>query len=345
MEILKISKNDFKSFLDKKLEAKETRTVGVVKKGSNFVFADLNSADELCLDYDVTILPPKKYFQPPKEVLLKYVPKKADSYVAVNECEPINVIGVHYYDLAALYLMDRAFSEGERDEHYMKKRENSTLIGIYPTKHYKYRFSRSVTRDQYRKVADVMMIDIDDYYVVEILTEKGKKYLEGAKLVENDYSKKQLEDAKTVVKDDQKIPVPIELVPEYLGKNHGHEAWEHFGDKCFSCGSCVLVCPTCYCFDVRDEVALSLKEGQRLRNWDGCLLEGFARVADGHNFRSARGDRFRHRIFRKGKHLPEKYGYFGCIGCGRCADSCTADIAGPVKVLKYMEDNTGGKNV
>jgi len=339
MEISKISKNDFKSFIDQKIKKHESRTVGVVKKGSQFVFADLESADDMQLDYDVTILPPKKYFQPQREVLLKFVPKKADSYVPVDDCEPIAIIGVHAYDLAALYLMDKAFSEGERDEHYMKKRENSLLIGLYPTKYFKYRFSRSVTREEGRKVADVMLVSIGENYVVEILTEKGKKYMEGANLKKNDYSAKDIEDAKNSVKDDQKIPIPIELIPEYLAKNHDHPVWEHFGDKCFSCGSCVLVCPTCYCFDVKEEVELTLLEGKRVREWDGCMLEEFAVVADGHNFRAQRGSRFRHRIFRKGKNLPEKFGHFGCVGCGRCADSCTADIAGPVKVLNYMEEN------
>ncbi len=339
MEILKISKADFISFIGQKLKAHQSKTVGVVKKGTHYVFAEIDSADELCLDYDVTILPPKKYFQPPKDVLLKFAPKKPDSYVAVSDCEPLTIIGIHYYDLAAIYLMDKAFSEGEHDEHYIKRRENSLLIGIYPTHHYKHRFSRSVIRGQYRKVADVMLTHIGDYFVVEILTKKGKEYLEGAPMFPNDYSIKEIEDAKNIVKDDQKIPVPIELVPEYLAKNYGHAAWNYFGDKCFSCGSCVLVCPTCYCFDVTDEVELSLADGKRIRVWDGCMLEDFAVVADGHNFRRNRGERFRHRIFRKGKHLPEKYGYFGCVGCGRCADACTTDIAGPVKVLKYMEEN------
>lgn len=345
MEILKISKNDFKSFIDKKLQQNKSRTVGVVQRGSHHVFADLNSSEELCLDYDVTILPPKKYFQPPKEVLLEFVPKKADSYAAVYDCDPITIIGIHYYDMAALYLMDRAFSEGERDEHYMKKRENSLLIGVYPTKHFKYRFARSVTRDQGRKVADIMLVPIGDNLVIEVLTKKGQEYLEGANTVKNDYSMKEIEDARNVIKDDRKIPVPIELVPEYLGKNHDHPVWKHFGEKCFSCGSCVLVCPTCYCFEVRDEVELSLARGQRIRTWDGCMLEGFARIADGHNFRATSGSRFRHRMFRKGKILPEKYGYFGCVGCGRCGDSCTAGIAGPVKILKYMEETKrGGEN-
>ncbi len=339
MEILKISKSDFYAFIDRKIASNASKTIGVVKKGSHYVFEEVHSSTELCLDYDVTILPPKKYFQPPKEVLLRFKPKKADSYVAVNRCEPITIVGIHYYDLAAIYLMDKAFSEGERDEHYMKKRENSLLIGIYPTKHFKYRFAQSVTKDQGRKVADLMLTHIGDDLVVEILTEKGKKYLDGAHTVENDYSIKEIEDARNIIKDDQKIPLAVELIPEYLDKNYNHPVWEHFGEKCFSCGSCVLVCPTCYCFDVREEVELTLLEGRRIRTWDGCMLEDFAVVADGHNFRRNRDARFRHRIFRKGKHLPEQHGYFGCVGCGRCADACTSDIAGPVKVLKYIEEN------
>jgi len=339
METLKISRNDFYAFIERKIADKKEKTIGVVKKANNYVFSELTSAAELCLDYDVTILPPKKFFQPPKEVLLKFVPKKADSYVAVNDCEPLAIIGVHYYDLAAIYLMDKAFSDGQRDEHYLEKRKNSLLIGMYPTKPFKYRFSRSVTRDQGKKVADIMLIAIEDEWVIEVLTEKGKKYLEGAKTEKNTFSTKEIEEAKYIIKDDQKIPIPIELIPDYLAKNYEHPGWEYFGEKCFSCGSCVLVCPTCYCFDVSDELELTLAEGKRIRAWDGCMLNDFSLVADGHNFRGKRAARFRHRILRKGKTLPEKYGYFGCVGCGRCADACTTDIAGPVKVFKYLEEN------
>jgi len=181
MDIVKISKDDFLMFIGEKLKDKDTKTIGVVKKGTHYIFDQLHSAEELCLDYDVTLLPPKKYFQPPKETLLKFVPFKAGSYAAVNVCEPLTIVGIHYYDLAGIYLMDKAFSQDEQDEHYIQKRKNSLLIGLYPTRHYKNRFARSVTRDQYRKVADLMLTRIGDNYVVEVLTEKGKKYLEGAK--------------------------------------------------------------------------------------------------------------------------------------------------------------------
>ncbi len=339
MEVLKISKDDFRSFVQKKIENSDQRTIGVVKKGSHFAYADLESVDDMQMDYNVTMLPPKKYFQPPKEILLKFKPKDASSYVAVNQCDKIALIGVHYYDLASLFLMDKAFSEGERDEHYMKKRENSIMVGMYPTKYFKYRFAKSVLRDQAYKVADVMLVDMGDDYVVEVVSKKGKEYIDGGNFVENNYSLLDIDEAKNKVKDDQRIPVPIELIPEYLVKNHGHKVWEDFGEKCFSCGSCVLVCPTCYCFDVSEEVELSLQDGTRVRTWDGCMLEDFAVCGDGHNFRKEKGARFRHRMFRKGKGLPEKFHSFGCVGCGRCAYSCPSDIAGPVKILKYMEDN------
>jgi len=339
MEILKISKTKFKEFVDQKIAENNRRTVGVVQRGNHYSFADLTSSADLCLDYDVTILPPKKYFQPPREVLLKFKPKDATSYVAVNNCAPLTLIGVHYYDLAAIYLMDRAFSEGERDDHYLNKRQNSLLVGLYPTKHFKYRFSRSVVRDQPYKVADLMLVDMGEDYVVEVVTEKGKRYIENSDAEKNTYSLQEIDDAKHRIKDDQKLPVPMELTPEYLMKNYEHPVWEVFGDKCFSCGSCVLVCPTCYCFDVHEELDLTLQSGQRVRVWDGCMLEEFAVVADGHNFRRDRDQRLRHRIFRKGKTLPEKYHSWGCVGCGRCQDACTADIAGPVKIFKYMEEN------
>jgi ferredoxin len=339
MEILKISKQDFSEFVEAKIGEQNGRTVGVVRRGNHFSFDELNSAEDLCLDYDVTILPPKKYFQPPREVLLKFKPKDASSYVAVNDCTPLTIIGIHYYDLAAIYMMDRTFSEGERDDHYMKKRENSLLIGLYPTQHFKYRFSRSVVRDQPYKVADLMMIDMGEDYVLEVVSDKGKRWLSGSKAGKNDHTLQAIDDAKHRIKDDQKIPVPMEVTPDYLAKRYEHPVWDYFGDRCFSCGSCVLVCPTCYCFDVKEELELSLANGERIRVWDGCMLADFAVVADGHNFRRDRSQRFRHRIFRKAKNLPEKYHYWGCVGCGRCQDACTADIAGPVKVFKYMEEH------
>ena len=92
---------------------------------------------------------------------------------------------------------------------------------------------------------------------------------------------------------------------------------------------------------MQDEVDWNLKTGQRVRAWDGCLLENFATVAGDHNFRKHREDRFRHRIYRKGKYVPGKIGgQIACVGCGRCVSACTSHIANPVDVYNRILEET-----
>jgi formate hydrogenlyase subunit 6/NADH:ubiquinone oxidoreductase subunit I len=118
------------------------------------------------------------------------------------------------------------------------------------------------------------------------------------------------------------------------------ELWDELAMDCFSCGSCNLVCPTCYCFDVRDSWNIDQTTGQRTRYWDACLTREFAAVtmAGGQkeNFRGHHASRFRHRFMRKAAYLHDKLGGPACTGCGRCSAACTADIADPVRVLNAI---------
>jgi NAD(P)H-flavin reductase/NAD-dependent dihydropyrimidine dehydrogenase PreA subunit len=139
----------------------------------------------------------------------------------------------------------------------------------------------------------------------------------------------------------QKFDFPTELIPELLKKNYEESSfWEKHSETCLACGSCVLVCPTCYCFDVKDNPDLSLESGERIRTWDGCLLEDFAKVASGENFRPTRPTRYRHRYFKKGKYLFDRFGFISCVGCGRCSSNCLPDIANPVKLFNDMYHST-----
>ena len=118
------------------------------------------------------------------------------------------------------------------------------------------------------------------------------------------------------------------------------ELWDELAMDCFSCGSCNLVCPTCYCFDVRDSWNIDQTTGQRTRYWDACMTREFAAVtmAGGQkeNFREHHSSRFRHRFMRKAAYLYDKLGGPACTGCGRCSAACTANIADPVRVLNAI---------
>jgi ferredoxin len=203
---------------------------------------------------------------------------------------------------------------------------------------YAYRFTSPMVAAAGYKAADLMLTGLKDgSFAVEVLTEKGRELLKksGAKKapetisVSMDKSKASVKNKLTIKRDPMTLPM-------FLNGREKDPVFDKRALRCFSCGSCVMVCPTCYCFDVGDEVELSLEKGVRFRTWDGCMLQGFAQVAGGHNFRKKPEDRLRHRIFRKTKYLFEKFGLPGCVGCGRCGHACTSGIASPAEILNEM---------
>jgi NAD-dependent dihydropyrimidine dehydrogenase PreA subunit len=273
---------------------------------------------------------------PQVETLLSYKPKDATSYKAEVDDSKRVIIGVHPYDIAGIGILDRAFLDDKADANYQARRDNTTVIGVYPLKEFEYRFAATADNADPSETADAMLCDLGDSFGVEIFTDKGKDFFGGAAADDAD-AEAAIAEKKNAVADGQKLPVATSEIPALLSAKYESEVWADKGEKCYSCGSCVLVCPTCYCFDVREELELSLERGERVRVWDGCMLEDFAKVAGDHNFRQKQGERFAHRIMRKGKYLVEKFDSFGCVGCGRCAKACTADIANPVEILEDLK--------
>ncbi len=346
MTLKKISKEGLTEWVDRLISG--NRVIGVQTrrdKSDRFEFRDLTSANELRLDYDVVLQPPRKYFQPPVETLVRYDTKSG--YDSVFEEEQFILFGVHPYDMIALNQMDRLFSQDYFDAHYMKRRKNAIIVAVDVATPSKNVFASSMGTATVHEGYDVLVTNIGNAYVVEAGTEKGEGILSQAKNIEQ-ASAEDLEKRKKVWQENKKRLNKHELkcrpedLPRLLEKAYNHPVWEEKAKTCFACGSCNQVCPTCYCFNVQDEVNWDLKSGRRHRAWDGCLLDGFTKVAGGHEFRSNRADRFRHRIYRKGAYVPSKIGgEIACVGCGRCVGACLPDIANPVNVYNRLVEDTG----
>jgi formate hydrogenlyase subunit 6/NADH:ubiquinone oxidoreductase subunit I len=331
MELLQISKKELLEFVGT-LVSGPLDVFGVVAHDGRFAYDKLDSAANLRLDFDETLYSPKQYLFPPKDPVLSYTPGDAASCAPVYAEKDQAIIGVHPGDMAAIAMLDKAFTENKIDAHYCTRREKTTLVGIYPTKPGKYRFTSSMIKpEEPYLAADAFLIDMgDDSYTIEIVTDRGKEFFSAsaAKPATAD-GKAKAEKMKTAVKDTVTLKIKREDLPPFLDGKERHPVWETRGAKCFSCGSCVTVCPTCYCFDMLDELDLSFDYGLRFRTWDACVLEPFAVCAGGHNFRTKAADRIRHRLYRKQKYLLEKLGLAGCVGCGRCKTACVPDIAFP----------------
>ena len=81
------------------------------EKTDKFHFAELTQAEDLRLDYDVTLLPPKHFFQPSCETLLEFsAPSEFKSVVEGGKSEKFILLGVHPYDMTAINQMDKIFS-------------------------------------------------------------------------------------------------------------------------------------------------------------------------------------------------------------------------------------------
>jgi len=342
MTFRNIEKKNFPPFIDNLIKAMEV--VGVREKvEGKYEFAPLDSASELRLDYDVTVLSPKKYLLPPRETLLRFKTGKPVHWEPVLESRPLAIVGVHPYDLKATSQLDRIFADTNRDEHYLRKRQDTVIIGADIKRSSPFAFCKSMNSATIQEGFDLFLTDIGESYVVAVGTEKGRSILDqhaaSKPATKEDIGKRaEIQGKIPYLFSLNTVTTPYGELPKLLEDQAESKLFAELAEKCFSCGSCNLVCPTCYCFDVQDDMALDLSGGERLRIWDGCLLDGFAKVATGENFREDREERIRHRIFRKGKYIYEKYGEHGCVGCGRCASACLPDIANPVEIFNRLKE-------
>ena len=137
-----------------------------------------------------------------------------------------------------------------------------------------------------------------------------------------------------------KIKYHYNRLPQVFEYVYQSKVWDKVAEKCVGCGTCNLLCATCYCFDVHDEVDLNVIDGKRERFWDSCMLHPFAEVAGGENFRDKLSLRTRHRLYRKFKYITEESGELQCIGCGRCSRYCPAQINIVDIINDLIEDYT-----
>ncbi|MEJ2738230.1 MAG: 4Fe-4S dicluster domain-containing protein [Dehalococcoidia bacterium] len=340
-----ITKDNLRSMVESL--GKEMEIVGVQKRQAKYIYNKITRFDDLCLDYDVTYFPPTKYFLPEKEVLLKFKVGEEIPVEPIIEDVKRAIIGIHPYDIKAIELLDEAYLATNPDPHYSARRQNTIIIGVDCLNPSPNSFASSMGTNTVEHGFDLLLTDIGAVYVVTVGSSRGAEILEKHAQVREPKSAEialqKLARDEAASKYKLHLSVPKEKLPRILEESYDDPYWETRSETCLSCGSCVLVCPTCFCFDVRDEVSLNLKDGERVRYWDGCILRDFAKVATGENFRHDKESRFRHRLFRKGKYILERHGKPGCVGCGRCTTNCLADIASPVEAFNALVESVKAK--
>ena len=295
------------------------------KKGdASFSFEVVNSFKDVVYEYPRTILPLKKYFLPPKETLLSFNSEKNEFEKETIEAKKRIFFAIHSYEIQGIKRLDYSFTQGNPEFNYLQRRENSIFIGISFNPD-KWHFSKSV---------GIAIEELDEFSLYFEPVENGFLVFEvddtGKELISkfgNGFSLDAPIDFEVREKEFKaKIKYHYNRLPQVFEHVYNSKVWSDVAKKCVGCGTCNLLCPTCYCFDVRDEVELEISKGKRDRFWDGCMLNDFALVAGGKNFRDKVSYRTRHRLHRKFKYITDHSGVLHCVGCGRCSKYCPANI-------------------
>ncbi|MBU7013895.1 MAG: 4Fe-4S dicluster domain-containing protein [Theionarchaea archaeon] len=338
-----VLKKDFAAFLDSLIEDESLEVHGVKSKDTKFVFGPLESADELRLDYDVTVIPPKKYFLPLYESMMHFDVSQPFWVQASEDVPKRVIIGVHPYDIVAIRQMDTYYTDSFVDDLYVRRRKNTLIVGVTVANVSEKAFFGDMGTGIVDSGFDLMLTDLEDVMALEVGTEAGadliaKVHTRDATPEEADKVRRKREHAAAAAR--RGLKTPPEQWSHLLQRNHDNPAWKTQSDKCLSCGTCTSVCPTCFCYDVSDKMHLDMKTGSRMRTWDGCMLRGFTQVGSGEIFREKRIDRYRHRFRRKGEYLPARLNFVACVGCGRCSTQCIPDIADPVTLFNMITESS-----
>ncbi len=302
---------------------------------SELLYRPVASSDEIVFDFERTVLSPKTFFLPDTQVILEM--ERRDKNVALAEPafgQEQVLFAVRPCDAQALRTLDALLLDRPPpDSYYAQRRQNTILVGLACPHLWEDCFCTSLgSGPDDASAMDLMLYQDEDEYLVQVVTDRGAALLEGLSTEKTDRV------APASDLSGEKVPV---LPPEAWGALFDDVYWQQLANRCLSCHACTYVCPTCRCFDVRDE-AIATGPGyahiQRLRAWDSCMAAAYRRIAGGHNPRPTKAQRLRNRYYCKFCYSPQDFDTVACVGCGRCIAVCPVgiDIAEMLSELPHL---------
>jgi ferredoxin len=293
----------------------------------------VHGEDERLFDWAVGPSGWKAEFFPPRDEVWRA--RRGDGTVQLVEIRdtrrPLAVIGARPCEVAALQVLDRVFVEGaHQDTHYADRRENAFIAVVECSSPAATCFCDSMKAGPNIEAGfDLALTELDDddghRFVARVGSPRALAALNGVAstpVTPHDISARttQLDGARSrMVRH-----LDVDGVAGLLARNLEHPRWADVAERCLSCGNCTLVCPTCFCCDVRDVTDL---DGAivRQRTWSSCFSVDHSYLHGG-SVRPTTQSRYRQWMTHKLSSWWDQFDTTGCVGCGRCVAWCPVGI-------------------
>lgn len=127
-------------------------------------------------------------------------------------------------------------------------------------------FSRSMSSEVVMHGFDLFLTDLGDRYFVAVDSDRGFNLLGQVNTGEvTDADTHAYLEVRKEIREGYKTKINVHDLPHLLDLEFTSEVWKKWGSKCLSCGSCAMVCPTCYCYGVNEEVAMDFSRSTKKR--------------------------------------------------------------------------------
>jgi ferredoxin len=302
--------------------AQNVELIAPVDVQGKLLYRPVDDSAQVAWGFERTDMSPKTWLLPATEPILTIEQGQETHLHAPRVPQSKVVFGVRPCDARGALAIDALFLDADpADGQYARHREAATLVGLSCPQQWESCFCTVVGgAPNGTDGLDVLLTEVEGGYAVQVLSDKGARVTADLGSQEAD-----IEPAAPRLRDD----LPALRPSEEWGSLFNDAYWQRVSERCLSCRTCTFVCPTCRCFDVRDEVVTRRPGAQiyeRLRAWDACTSSAYRRIAGGHNPRPVQQHRLRNRFFCKFMYYPQDFGPLGCVGCGRCIEACPVDI-------------------
>ena len=262
---------------------------------------------------------------------------------------PLAIIGARPCELAALSILDRVLEGGAApDPRYQRRREGMFVVAAECGTPSGTCFCTSMgtgpaATTGYDLALTELLDDDGHRFLVRVGSERGAEILSAAPVAAvtpEDLDRR----AQVLAGAEASMGRHLETdgLPSLLSRNLEHPRWDDVAERCLACGNCTLVCPTCFCSDVRDTTDLS-GEVTRTRTWASCFDLDHSYVHGGPVRRSTRS-RYRQWMTHKLSTWWDQFDTSGCVGCGRCIAWCPVgiDLTEEAAAIRSADGETRG---